>query len=345
MREVFPGVFEIRLHDGSDSHGVREISIFLIPARDRSLMIDTGFRLPECFRMLEEGLHSLHIPMDRLDIFLTHRHHDHCGLASEFQKRGARIFMNPEEERHPYDCLSYRPEKNSLPEQERVLRSAGISEEQSPEIWSAFQKVSERIERHEDWFLAITGFPYEEARAGEHFDYGDFHFRAIPLRGHTYGQLGLMEEEKKLFFTADQLIHGVSPIVATTYVGEGLLQAFFDSMEYVKKRCHSGWTILPSHGNRIENVSEEVDKTVFAYLEKTSRVKDCLEKQREEMCCRRLMELCYQAGEAPKDEAGLFLYKMTLTKTFSILEYLHDINFVSRRMQDGTYYWKLLEKE
>ena len=100
MLERAPGIYEVELY--SNQKSISEIKIFLIPGRDggRSLMVDAGFRKQQCLESMEEALASLGITYDRLDIFLTHKHHDHCGLASVYAQRGARLFMNPQEDRH-----------------------------------------------------------------------------------------------------------------------------------------------------------------------------------------------------------------------------------------------------
>jgi glyoxylase-like metal-dependent hydrolase (beta-lactamase superfamily II) len=49
----------------------------------RNLLIDTGYRRKECLDCLMEGLGELGISMDDTDIFLTHLHSDHTGLAPD----------------------------------------------------------------------------------------------------------------------------------------------------------------------------------------------------------------------------------------------------------------------
>ena len=99
-----PGIYEERLSRFRD--GETEINIFLIPGNhgERSLMIDAGFKDRRCLAQMERALSCLDITYDKLDVFVTHKHHDHSGLASEYAELGARILMNPEENRHHYDC-------------------------------------------------------------------------------------------------------------------------------------------------------------------------------------------------------------------------------------------------
>ena len=372
--EILPGIFCVSLTDTTIEQGVSCIKIYIIKGKTsvhegRSLMIDTGFRQEDCHRKLQAALAALEIPVDQLDIFLTHRHHDHSGLAGSFAREGAHIFMNPAEERHPYDCLAYRVSEESLQAQKTVLRSTGITPERTPYAWEAFMKVSERVQHHGEWVLAILGFPYTALHSGDVFDYGDYHFTAYPLKGHTYGQMGLMDHEKKIMFVADQLIHGVSPIVATTYADEYLLEGMFASLKDIKEH-YAEWTIIPAHGELIRDVAQDVDSIVYSYLSKSTSALDIMKgktaadaaagdhrrtgaaqapaaggqdiREASAWTVHDIAKQLYHMDDDPADEAAFFTYKMLITKTFSILEYLHDIGFVERTMRDGIYYWRAI---
>ena len=374
--EILPGIFCVSLTDTTIEQGVSCIKIYIIKGKPlahegRSLMIDTGFRQEDCHRKLQAALAALEIPVNQLDIFLTHRHHDHSGLAGSFALEGAHIFMNPAEERHPYDCLAYRVSEESLAAQKSVLRSTGITAERTPYAWEAFMKVSERVQQHGEWVLAILGFPYTALSAGDVFVYGDYHFSAYPLKGHTYGQMGLMDHEKKILFAADQLIHGVSPIVATTYADEHLLEGMFASLRDIKEH-YADWTIIPAHGEPIRDVAQDVDSIVYSYLSKSTSALDIMKGNASEESASTahglpdavkapavaaprsigsgawtvhdIAKQLYHMDDDPTDEAAFFTYKMLITKTFSILEYLHDIGFVERTMRDGIYYWRAIRQ-
>ena len=43
-------------------------------------MIDAGFRDQNCLEKMEHVLEELHISYEDLDVFLTHKHHDHSAL-------------------------------------------------------------------------------------------------------------------------------------------------------------------------------------------------------------------------------------------------------------------------
>ena len=84
--EILPGIF--RLPIPLPRNPLRELNAYLIRGRDRSLLIDTGFRLPECRQALQEGLRAAGAEEAPLDVFLTHIHTDHTGLASEVVRPG-----------------------------------------------------------------------------------------------------------------------------------------------------------------------------------------------------------------------------------------------------------------
>jgi len=62
---------------------LRELNSYLLRGRERSLLIDTGFRQEEGRRALFAGLAELDVDPRDVDVALTHLHSDHSGLAPE----------------------------------------------------------------------------------------------------------------------------------------------------------------------------------------------------------------------------------------------------------------------
>ena len=60
---------------------------------ERSLLIDTGFRWDSCRQAMERQLAELGADRDRMDIFVTHLHSDHVGLAPELIRPGCQILI------------------------------------------------------------------------------------------------------------------------------------------------------------------------------------------------------------------------------------------------------------
>lgn len=341
MTELLPGIFEIELT--SDQGVTREIHIFLIPGKpgERSLMIDTGYRKQNCLKKMEEILEKLGISFDRLDVFLTHKHHDHTGLAAVYESRGARLFMNPEENRHPYDCLYYNHErgKDSGNSQYEVLRSVGVTPEGTPEVWEMFMEIRRRVESNRGWEYEVPEFHSLPVTGGQLFSYGDYCFEAVPLRGHTYGQMGLLDRKKKLLFSGDQIIDGIVPIVGTTYEGDHLLEAYFRSLDQLMHQ-YGDCLLIPAHGDPIRDVRRVAERIVFSYLDKADMIKRILDHSGRKMTVREVACTAYGMRGIPEDTDEFVKLKMVMSKTFSCLEYLLDEDFVIRTERNGTYYWQ-----
>ncbi len=342
MLERVPGIFEVSLTSEAGS-GANPIHIYLIPGREgkRSLMVDAGFGEQQCLDRMEPVLEKLGISYDMLDVFLTHKHHDHCGLASTYARKGARLFMNPAEERHHYDCLYYRKSKDALEEQVKVLHTAGVTPEKTPGIWDKFMEVNDRVEmREESWTWVIKDYPYMPVFEGKTFCYGEYVFRAFALKGHTCGQMGLYDEEHRIAFTADQILNGIVPIVGTTHVDEHILEGYFESLEQLKNRF-SGYLILPSHLGPIRDLTGVVERIATAYLDKLDLMVHILQNKKREMTVQEIAFEAYGIRRDPANDREFIKVKMTMSKTFSCLEYLFARELVTRVERDGILYWQV----
>lgn len=339
MTECLPGIYEIKLT--SDQGTTRQIQIFLIPGKagERSLMIDTGYRKKNCLSIMEHALETLGIEYSQLDIFLTHKHYDHTGLASFYESQGARLFMNEEENRHPYDCLYYNHDQGDGEDQYQVLRSVGVTPEETPEIWEMFMEIRRRVESNRGWEYEVQPFAFFPVQPGQEFCYGDYSFQAVPLKGHTYGQMGLFDSDKRVLFSGDQIIDGIVPIVGTTYPDEHLLQAYFESLSRLKHE-YGDCLLFPAHGGSIREVRRIADRIIFSYLDKTDMIKRILDNSRREMTVREIGCTAYGMRDIPEDTAEFVKLKMVMSKTFSCLEYLVDQDFVIRTEKEGILYWK-----
>ena len=84
IREVLPEVFRIPVP--LEGNPLKELNSYLFrgsrEAKQRNLLVDTGFRTEGCKKALLKGLGQLGVSMEDTDILLTHLHADHSGKAS-----------------------------------------------------------------------------------------------------------------------------------------------------------------------------------------------------------------------------------------------------------------------
>lgn len=342
MTEKIPGIFEIVFH--SKLHGMSRVKVFLIKGKKgkRSLLIDAGFRNGESFNVLNEALNELEIAPDELDVFLTHKHSDHCGQAAVLARQGARLFMNPREETHKYDCMYCGRGRQWKQEQVHILRSVGVTSELEPQIWNYYMEFNKRAESSKDWLLTVDDFPYHSVNAGDRLSYGDYELEAVALDGHTLGQLGLYDEEKKILFSADYIIKGMAPVIGTAYPDDQLLDKYFKSMEYIKKRC-KGSLMIPSHGTALNDIETAAESMRVSYENKIAMAEEILEKH-EKRTIKDIACLVYGIERIPENDKEFMKLKTAITITFSCLEYLKDMKRAARTEDNGIFYYEICGK-
>lgn len=339
MLERLPGLYEITLEERPESLNVIQLYLIKGSAGQRDLLVDAGYGTPWCLEHLLAAFDELRVRPDALDVFLTHKHADHCGLAHELETRGAVLYMNRAEDRHQYDCLYYRLDHSNEKAQQRVLTRTGITEQTAPLIWQKFMDFNDRLsDDHPIWMMTIDAFEYRDIQPGQRFDYGDYHFEALPLKGHTFGQMGLWDREKKLLLCADQILNRTVPIVGTSHADEQLLTSYLDSVQMLAQ--HFGdHLLLPAHEGPIADLQASADHITQAYQRKIGQTLAAVLPDQEQT----VWEIARQVyGLTPdkRSDAAFYNSKMINTKTFSMLEYLHDTGVIQRREENGMLFWK-----
>lgn len=336
MIERLPGIFEITLAERPGS--ANQIQLYLIKGTERNLLIDAAYSNDWCRGKLLEELENMGIRPETLDVFLTHKHADHCGLARALQDRGAVIYMNREEDRHHYDCLYYRLDHSDANAQLRVLKRCGITPELAPLIWEKYMDVNKHLSEQDTvWKMTVEDFTYEDILPDQLFAYGDYRLEAVHLRGHTMGQMGLRDREKKLFFAADQVLNRTTPIVGTSHPDEHLLRHYFSSVSWMTDLLCS-YTILPAHEGPIEDLEATQQRISNAYGKKIQKTLDCVGE--EEQTVWQIAKRVYGLTPAKRSDEAFYNAKLITSKTFSMLELLYDQEMIQRREEDGILYWK-----
>ena len=333
MEELFPGIYRETVQlQGAE---VNPMNLYLVKGRagERSLLVDTGFGVEPCMEAVERLLGAAEISCQELDVFITHNHPDHSGLAGRLSALGARIYMNPEESIDRYDLLHCYLNTSAC--QEEQLRLIGVTREATPDVFRFF--CQEQLSR-EDKYCELIEFPFIPVREGDVFLCGGYLFRALLLRGHTYGQMGLVEEEHRLLFCADQLMREIVPNIGTTWRDISLIKGYLSTMEQFK-HTYREYTLLPGHYGVITDVRREANRIIFSYLDKCGLMKNILEQSREPLTVYQVGVLAYGRGRPLFGAASMTTVALILAKTFSCLEYLCEEGFAARKEQDGTLFW------
>ena len=133
--EILPGIF--RMEIPIPRSPLKATNSYLIKGDERNLLIDTGQNTEESLNSLQKGLAELGADMQKTDIFLTHMHADHCGLAP-FVKTDASVIYASETDAErindyltassPLDFCLTRPAATALFHRKQKKQLRGIQE-------------------------------------------------------------------------------------------------------------------------------------------------------------------------------------------------------------------------
>lgn len=170
---------------------------------ERNLLIDTGFRQDPCREAMARQLQEIGADPDRTDIFLTHLHSDHAGLAPELIRPGCRIFISGTDLPGLEDAMSPERWRRMYREYERN----GFSPEETAQLWCGNPAQNAGAGQ---WDPSL----YTALADGAELTYGGRRLRCILTPGHTPGHLCLYEPERRWLFCGDHVLFHITPISA-----------------------------------------------------------------------------------------------------------------------------------
>lgn len=333
LKEVKPGLFVDDVYTGS--LGVQELNISFIPGEDRSLMVDTGLPYsvaPACREAIIEDVEKLGLDWKKLDCIITHSHRDHVGNAAFLNEMGSRVLVNPLDMRYTEDMIHHEVLHPDL--RRKLFHQLGI-EMSAPEVVDEFWRAADRFTAG---FEDCWKFTWEPLTAGETVHYGDYTLETLALPGHSIGQMGLWDREKKILFSADQVVFGLAPLVAETGRYPSALEDYLQSMRTVKKLC-GDCLFIPGHGEPFVDPAAQVDRIVGSYLEKSSVMYEVLRKSDKPLCTWGVASRSYGGYGKKMTDAQRVSYILILYKTRTCLDYMKGRGLVQENVEDGVSLW------
>ena len=181
---------------------LRNLNSYLIRAEGggRHLLIDTGFRRAECLDALQEGLAELGVRLEDTDIFLTHLHSDHTGLAGDLAAPGARVYISREDGER---LERFRAAANTHRAEEYI--TLGFSAEEVAFLRNSPMRKYNCVKKLDFSFVAD----------GDTLEYGGRRLRAVLTPGHTPGHLCLYDAADRVMFLGDHVLFDITPNITT----------------------------------------------------------------------------------------------------------------------------------
>ena len=184
---------------------LKELNSYFIKDRERSLLIDTGFAMDECLEALLNGINELGENPKNIDVFLTHMHSDHTGLAAEIIGEGRRILISE---------TDFRWIKTSIADDELVFQNL-VDRFRSADMPAFILDNMKSINPAIAYSPRVSSNQYFRVSDGHVFDVGGYHFRCIPTPGHTPGHMCLWDEGSGIMFTGDHILFDITPNITS----------------------------------------------------------------------------------------------------------------------------------
>jgi glyoxylase-like metal-dependent hydrolase (beta-lactamase superfamily II) len=222
---------------------LKELNSYFIRGDEGDLLIDVGFRMPECRAALIQGLAELGSRPERRDILLTHLHSDHSGLANEFVGPERQIFISEGERRYLEWYLTGEPSRAM---HDRLV-SEGFPEDLLTHIEAVNPARVSSLDRLTSQFYGLSD--------GEILRAGAYALRTVVVPGHTPSNTMFWIEKQRILFTGDHVLFDITPNI-TAWAGiEDALGNYLGSLR--KAWNYPAILALPGHrkpGNYQERV-------------------------------------------------------------------------------------------
>ena len=225
---------------------LKNLNSYLLVGEDRSLLIDTGFDQAACWEALNTQLDELGIDRTRLDIFLTHLHSDHTGLAPRLHHDGCRVYIGEIDGPLVLEGL----EDSYWTAMYRVYVANGFNWDEITHLWDSNPAQNDAPK---SW---SHGFTY--LKDGDCLHYAGHTLRCILTPGHTPGHMCLYSEEARWLFSGDHVLFHITPNICRWDVMPDALGSYLESLSLIYDLPVD--LLLPAHRQETGRLTGRIDE-------------------------------------------------------------------------------------
>lgn len=242
---------------------LKMLSAYCILGRDRHLLIDTGFNRPECRDALLGALRELGVRRGDLDVFLTHLHADHSGLAAELTDgTDAKIMCSAGDGAGINAFIQVEDHKKRLGA--RMLPH-GFTRAQLDELCDQHPAIR---------FTTSHALEITAVKDGDELRYGGYTLRVVGVPGHTPDQVTLYEPEHRLYFSGDHILGSITPNITRWPGVADSLGDYLRSLDKVREFDIA--QTLPAHRALIPDTRARIDKLREHHAKRLDEVRHIL---------------------------------------------------------------------
>jgi len=232
---------------------LKNLNSYLITgeADGRSLLIDTGFRREDCREAMLRQLEEIGVDRDRMDIFLTHLHSDHAGLAPELIRPGCSVFISEKDGKRLANNAQTDHWKNLFADYVRE----GFTPEEMEGMWNTNPAKA---------YSPIPWDGYTYLQAGDTLTYGGHTLRCVATPGHTPGQFCLYEETEQWLFSGDHILFHITPNICRWGGVADSLGDYMENLEQLKALPVK--LLLPAHREETGDLKLRAEELIAHHI-------------------------------------------------------------------------------
>lgn len=260
MEQILDNIYRIDIP--LPKNPLRVLNSYVFLGGERTLVLDTGFDLPECRDALRNGLAELNVNRDQVDVLLTHAHSDHGDLAPELAGTHGSVFISGVD-------LPWQRYSTAVPlwkNEVQTMVHCGFPADQLD--WT----------KHEDGKpseLFKTFDRYVPLEDGDRIPAGQYQLTCIHTPGHTPGHFCYYLEDEQAMFTGDHVLFDITPNITNWEGITDSLGDYLNSLRMVRnipvRQAFPGHRAAGSYYERIDALLESHHRRLEECLTIVSR--------------------------------------------------------------------------
>jgi len=262
--QITPQIFRIGVV--LPNNPLKALNSYVIKTNRRNLLIDTGFNRPECLEALRQGIAELNLDMEQTDIFLTHVHGDHSGLASQIASPRSRIYMSAPD-KHILDNFVSHGDFYWGKLEARFL------EEGFPPDELAVVTLANPGRR----FISSALFPAVSVADGSVIQVGELELECIATPGHSPGHMCLYLRKEKILFSGDHILFDITPNISIWLDFSNPLARYFESLNAIS--AYDVSLCLPGHRTASADFQERIRQLLTHHSERLRNAMEIVRNQ------------------------------------------------------------------
>jgi glyoxylase-like metal-dependent hydrolase (beta-lactamase superfamily II) len=325
--EIVPGIHQIKLPLTDNPLGY--INTYLIQGTGGWALLDTGWNDQESFESLSGQLKELQLGFQDISlIIITHMHPDHIGQAGRIQQlSGASLAVHEVEKEYLDSKLLW----TDLVYQEISiwLRSNGVPDDAlSIEMNSSGGMKS----------LIPEASPDRALSDGDTVSTGVFDLQVIWTPGHSNGHICLYEPSKKLLFTGDHILPGITPNISIHMQShEDPLLKYINSLKKMKDLDMA--LGLPAHEEPFTNLRKRIDELLAHHEQRKLEIIETIVSE-EKTAYHISSEITWMEGNMDWDDMEPLDKRIAVTEALAHLESLKAEKRIVRAEKGGLAFYR-----